>query len=516
MRPWTMPWRAGFLSMLLLASVLLAQESTSTVKFVVAEKQTGQPIPCRIHLLDRAGKAQRAEHLPFWRDHFVCPGSAQLQLAPGDYTYEVERGPEYAAARGVVSITKGNRAEVSVSLERLANLASEGWWSGELHVHRPLSEIELLMQAEDLHIAPVITWWHNRRASRSEWGTTRRLPDHPLIHFDKDRYYHVLAGEDERGGGALLYFHLRQPLELSNATLEYPSPLKLVAQARRNPPVWIDIEKPFWWDVPVWLASGQVDSVGLANNHMNRSGMYEDEAWGKPRDNTRLPSPRGNGFWTQEIYYHILNCGLRLPPTAGSASGVLPNPLGYNRLYAQLEGALTYEKWWDALRAGRVFVTNGPLLRPRVNGQLPGHVFAEPAGKAIDLEIQADLTTRDTIRTIEIIKNGRVERAVPFEEWARSGTLGKVRFEESGWLLVRTIVDNPKTFRFASTAPYYVEIGDSKRRISKASARFFLDWVEQRLQQIRLEDPAQREEVLAYHRSARQFWQERLTQANSE
>ena len=135
--------------------------------------------------------------------------------------------------------------------------------------------------------------------------------------------------------------------------------------------VWIDIEKPFWWDVPTWLASGQVDSIGLANNHMNRRGMYEDEAWGRPRDAKRLPPPRGNGFWTQEIYYHILNCGLRIPPSAGSASGVLNNPVGYNRMYVQLDGALSYPGWWDGLRAGRVFVTNGPLRRVRADGQPP-------------------------------------------------------------------------------------------------------------------------------------------------
>ena len=112
---------------------------------------------------------------------------------------------------------------------------------------------------------------------------------------------------------------------------------------------------------------------------MNRRGMYEDEAWGRPRDTKRLPPPRGNGFWTQEIYYHILNCGLRIPPSAGSASGVLNNPLGYNRMYVQLDGDLSYPAWWDGLRAGRVFVTNGPLLRVRADGQPPGHVFTGAA-----------------------------------------------------------------------------------------------------------------------------------------
>src|SRR5262249_35917007 len=246
------------------------------------------------------------------------------------------------------------------------------------------------------------------------------------------------------------------------------------------------------------------------------SKMSEAEAWGKARDTQRLPPPLGNGYWTQEIYYQVLNCGIRIPPSAGSASGVLTNPVGYNRAYAHVDGALSYEKWWEALRAGRVFVTNGPLLRVRGNGQLPGQAFTAPAGKEIDIDLKADLTARETIRAFEIIKNGRVERTVPYGEWTKSGTLGKVHFKESGWFLVRTIADQPKTFRFASTGPYYVEIGETKRRISKASAQFFLDWVQERAARIKLEDAAQREEVLEHHAKAKKFWEDVLAKATAE
>ena len=255
-------------------------------------------------------------------------------------------------------------------------MPAEGWWPGDLHVHRPVEDIELLMRAEDLHVAPVITWWNKRNLWAKE-----KLPDEPLVRFDGNRFYHVMAGEDEREGGALLYFHLKRPLAITEATREYPSPLTFVAggpQAQGR----VDRRREA---VLVGRAGvgrgGQVDSIGMANNHMCRDRMYETEAWGKPRVVERCPAPRGNGYWTQEIYYHLLNCGLRIPPSAGSASGVLPNPVGYNRVYVHVGKELTWEKWWEGLRAGRSFVTNGPLLRVTADGELPGHVFTAADGR---------------------------------------------------------------------------------------------------------------------------------------
>ena len=260
---------------------------------------------------------------------------------------------------------------------------------------------------------------------------------------------------------------------------------------------------------------GQVDSIGLANNHMCRDTMYESEAWGKPRVVERYPAPLGNGYWSQEIYYHLLNCGLRIPPSAGSASGVLPNPVGYNRVYVHVGKELTWEKWWEGLRAGRSFVTNGPLLRVTADGELPGHVFTAADGKEVKVELKGELTTRDTIRFLEVIKDGEVESRVSVEDFARTGSLGTLTFKTSGWFLVRAIADNPKTFRFASTAPFYVEVGDAKRRVSKASAKFFLAWVKERAGRVKLDDADQRREVLKYHTAAEKFWTDLVEKANA-
>ncbi len=480
------------------------------VEIVVTDKATGKPAACRVHLKDAAGKAQKAGKLPFWHDHFVCPGEAAVDLPPGRYTVEVERGPEHSIHAEAFTVEAGGTKKLAVELKRLADLPAAGWWPGDLHVHRPVEDVELLMRSEGLHVAPVITWWNRR----NPWAKATP-PDDPLVRFDGNRFYHVLAGEDEREGGALLFFHLKRPLAITDATREYPSPLTFAEEARKHRGAWIDAEKPFWWDVPAWVAAGQVDSIGLANNHMCRTQMYESEAWGKPRVVERYPAPLGNGYWTQDIYYRLLNCGLRIPPSAGSASGVLPNPVGYNRVYVHAGKDLTWEGWWEGLRAGRSFVTNGPLLRVTAGGELPGHVFTTAEGGEVRVELKGDLVARDTIRAIEVVRDGEVVSRVLAADFARTGSLGTLAFKASGWFLVRAIADNPKTFRFASTAPFYVEVGAAKHRVSKSAAEFFLAWARERAGRVKLDDASQRRDVLKHHAAAERYWADLVRKANA-
>jgi hypothetical protein len=474
----------------------------------------GKPLPCRIHLRNERGEPQRVAGQPFWHDHFVCSGDIATDLKPGMYDYEVERGPEHSRKSGKIEIVAGKTTELKLTLNRIANLRQAGWYSGDLHVHRPLEEIEQLMAAEDLDFAPVITWWNNRNLWKD-----RAIPRELTRSFDGHRFYQIMAGEDEREGGALLYFGLDRPLDLAGSKREVPSPMFFVEEARqRNANVWIDIEKPFWWDVPVWLASGRMHSIGLANNHMCRSSVLANEAWGKPRDRRRLPDPRGNGFWTQEIYYHVLNSGLRIPPSAGSASGVLPNPVGYNRVYVHLDKPLTREAWFEALAHGQSFVTNGPLLTVKANDQLPGATFKIQDGKSLDVDIEIELTSNDRISRLELILNGEVAKTIDCSNEVSQQRSLKFTLDGPGWFLVRAIADVEKTFRFASTAPWFVETDSAKHRISRRSAQFFLDWTDERIGRVKanIVDEAELREVLPWHERARTFWARRVEMANSE
>ena len=184
-------------------------------------------------------------------------------------------------------------------------------------------------------------------------------------------------------------------------------------------------------------------------------------------------------------------------------------------MYVHVDGDFTYEKWWQNFRAGQVVITNGPLMRPTVNGELPGHVFQVEAGTQFDCDIGLTLSTREPISYLEIIKDGQIAHAIPFDEYSKSGKLPSLHFDKSGWFLIRATTDLGKTYRFAMTAPYYVEIG-YKPRISKKAAQFFLDWINDRTKQINLDDPKQQREVTDLHRQARDFWQEMLSKANAE
>jgi hypothetical protein len=289
---------------------------------------------------------------------------------------------------------------------------------------------------------------------------------------------------------------------------------------------WIDVESASSWDLPLWLANGVVDSIELANGRLCRDRIVTkspaakraaaSDTEGKPRDKLLFPQPTDVGRWNERIYYHVLNCGLRIPPTAGSGSGEYPNPVGYNRVYAYTGQEFNYDKFWEALRAGRVTVTNGPLLRPVVEGEMPGYVFEAAAGQEIELEIGLTLSTRDPISYVEVVRDGIAVFDARLDQWQESGgKLPKLKFNQSGWFLIRAVANVADTYRFATTAPYYVEIGE-RRRISRASAQFFLDWVNERAESLSIADPKERAAVEAQWRAARDYWQALVERANSD
>ncbi|HEX5446320.1 MAG TPA: CehA/McbA family metallohydrolase [Pirellulales bacterium] len=472
----------------------------------VVDAQTGQPLACRMHLRNEKNRPQRAAKTLFYHDHFVFHGTVKIKLPRGTYRFVIERGPEYLDGNGYFVIDNQAKDDKTVELRRACDMADEGWWSGDLHVHRSPKDIELLMLAEDLHLAGVLAWTN----SKNDW--TRQMAEQPVRTFDGNRCY-TFAGEDRPPGGTLLYFNLPEPLSVAGNEASEAAALDALFAARQVESSWIDISSTTALDLPLWLGAGRVDSIGVCHDQMLRPETT-DGARGKPLKPRRPPGVLGEGNRTQELYYHVLNCGLRIPPSAGSGSGEATNPVGYNRVYVWLgQEPFDYARWWQEFRQGRVVATNGPLVRPVANGKPPGEVFEAAAGETVSLDVAVNVTVRETISYFELVKNGRVAASVRYEELAKTGHFPPLEFDESGWCLVRAVTDLAETYRFATSAPWYVEIGDAPRRVSKQSAQFFLDRLAERRQQLEADGkpPAALSEALD---RAKAFWKDVLAKSN--
>ena len=478
------------------------------LELTVVDQASGEPIPCRIHLENDHGRARQVSKVPNWADHFVCPGKILLKLPKGNYRFTIDRGPEYVRRIGHFTIEDFAEDQKTVELRRAVDMAANGWWSGDMLVRRDVTDLELLMQAEDLHMVLVDA------ESKDGFTAGRTAPeDSPgVLTFEGQRFAGLWGRSVEGDAGQVILSRVdRQAFANKRASDSIES---IIAKARaEDPEAWVDVAMPASWDLPLWLARNEVDSLQLAFAGLER----ESAKLGKEQRSPPREWGRGSdalGMWLQEIYYHLLNCGLRVPPSAASASGIAKNPLGYNRVYVYVGDEFTYEAWWQGLREGRAVVSNGPLLQPMVSGRRPGAVFQTDGGSMM-LDISLNLATGDPIEYLEVVKNGQVVQTVRLSDWAKTGQLPPLAFETSGWFLVRAVADVHETYRFGMTAPYYVEVGSEPRRISHRSAQFFVEWMDLLLERESKERRPDKTRVQMLE-EARGYWADLAEKANFE
>lgn len=507
-------------SFLLLVIVFMHSASAQNinnakVSFEIFEN--GKVTSCNVQIRDVTGMYWYPDSCLVWKDFtghtfesFPTGGRFTLDLPFGKYYYETFRGPAYRSIKDSF-IINGQEQLQRWYLKKIIDLNKLHWWAGDTHIHRKLSDIPLLMSASDLNIGEVFTSWNN------EYNIDMVQLKKSIQIAGASRFFDNTASEDERGGGALLFFNLTEPFDFRNQEMEYPPLANSIENVtNKNKSAWVDLEKPFWKDVPILLATQKINSIGIANNHMLKTGIFDTEGWGKKRDILKYPSPFGNAYYTQDLYYHVLNCGFRIPPSAGSASGILWNPVGYNRLYAYVEGKLTYNQYWSAVEKGKCFVTNGPLIICEANECLPGTIFQVSPDKNLHIKVTADIYSNDSIASIEIIKNGKIYASYKAGQMNKNRIDLSVDFDRSGWFLIRVIDTTNNNFRFASTAPFYVEESQAKKYVSATSCNFFLDWLNERETSLNIENPGHLRVVKEKISEARNFWENLKKVANAE
>ena len=477
---------------------------------------------------------------PYTRDRsFSCDGRVEFDGMPADQAVvHIERGKEFRPVDHTLTLTDANPAALQLSIRRWIDLPAEGWYSADLHIHLGFDNPRILAQlslADDVHLCPAFTYWYRGREDSwpADWPADR---NHQTTQLDVNHVltWHNIEIERIGGGpgetiGASFLFNLSRPVAAERFGQFFPTDASLILAAREHSPqLVVDADKPMWSETVVGAALGCYDTVQLCHNHYHRNVTLRG-GFGMigPLDDNESNFVVADGLFhrTNNIYYRLLNCGFRIAASGGSAIGVMGVPNGYNRTYALLDGNLTEDNYWHAVRAGRTIATSGPILTMQVNGQA--------VGSEIQLATSEDYATRQVtavlrlrsiqaIEGLQLIQNGRVVRTVDLRRETQDLAIldakpldliqeFRILVNRSGFVAARALFRAPDgLLRQAHTSPVYLTL-DGRPAASTKDARYMMRWID-RLISIaghpnRYPDGAALDAVLDTYRRAREVYQ---------
>ncbi|MBM3214457.1 hypothetical protein FJZ36_06045 [Candidatus Poribacteria bacterium] len=474
----------------------------------VRENITRHPLAFRAYLTDAAGtlRAPESPHVLFERSeerHFLAEGGFEADLPGGTYDLRIERGPEYVPYTERIAVGSFDILR-DVTLSRWVWMNSCHWYSGDLHVHRRPEDMRLAVLAEDLNLGTNIVI-HN--------AVPTVLPEQDRVELNDVAVYSTLDAEIERlfdGMGATLLLGLREPIDIREPDTLYPPDSHYTTLARAMGG-HIDGEKPFWKGVPIAAALGHLDSMGVVPNHFHRQKvMRESRRWRAVPQDDQFVGDEGFALWILSLYYRLLNCGIRLPASGGSASGIMPSPVGYCRTYVRLDEDFSYDGWFTALRNGRSFATNGPMLFLTLGDADPGGLLRYALGEPVTLEARAVAVSQTELAYVELVRDGEV---VARNEGGTGESQLEARvqldFARSGWVAARCFERHEGNVRYAQTSPVYVFMGTDPIAVER-DALFFEQAIARLIAQAEswtgFRESRHRDETLGELRAARDFY----------
>lgn len=229
---------------------------------------------------------------------------------------------------------------------------------------------------------------------------------------------------------------------------------------------------------------------------------------------------------TAEIWYRLMNLGFRLAAGAGTDAmtnyASLRGPVGLNRVYLATADR-SAAGLSSALKNGRGFVTNAPLLGLRVNGVNPGETLrlaGEGRGEGkLRVHLEAAARSIVPLTDIELVFNGRVIKRLRAD---RSGQVadfeGSIAIPGSGWLLLRAGNRAPHllvqdAYPYATTNPVWIEAG-APAPAALEEARYFMHWIDRVIEaasaRTDYNTDRERAQILQYLRDARAVFEGRL------
>ena len=294
-------------------------------------------------------------------------------------------------------------------------MPAKGWYSADdhLHISRPLEELNPIlsrwMQAEDINVANLL-----------QFGTFRSFTAAPQYKHGPDGvysegHYLLVSGQENprnRFLGHGIILGARTPIHFPEEYLIFRK-------------FWKEARKQGGLSGYAHWGTGSEAQTGLALDLP--TGLLDFlevlECWDANYD----------------VWYEILNSGIRMTPTGGTDYGTLPNLPGRERFYTEVKGPLTVKSWLDGLRRGATFVTNGPMLEFQIDDKGMGEEVVLPRPGTVRLQARMRFDPeRDDMFRIEVVRNGIVWKSFP--RMGPSSEIScdiKLKVEETCWLAVR-------------------------------------------------------------------------------
>jgi hypothetical protein len=188
---------------------------------------------------------------------------------------------------------------------------------------------------------------------------------------------------------------------------------------------------------------------------------------------------------TAAVWYRLLNLGYRIPAGAGTDAmtnyASLRGPVGMNRVFLDTGGDTSPAALLAALKAGRTFASNGPLLGLEVDSKHPGDTVSRtrPAKVAYRIAMRSAVP----VDHLELVENGKVVKAFKLADDRRGfDASGEVRVDRAGWLLLRAWNDGADPhvldiYPYATTSPVYLDLPGGMPH-DPDDAAYFAAWLD--------------------------------------
>lgn len=474
------------------ARFTMADRGRNWVRVTVVDDATGKPVPCRVHFRSPEGIPYQPHghhdhvhsNLGTWHidvggdlrlgqvTYAYIDGRCEGWLPRGEVLVDVARGFEYEPLRERVQIAPGQQ-ELTLRLRRWTDMNAQRWFSGDTHVHFLGSGgAHSEAQAEDLNIVNLLQsqWGHLFTNAEDALGATFSNGGRTIVYTSQENRQHLL--------GHLTLLGLKRPVYPWCS--DGPSEAELGGTLETTLAHWADA---------CHAQGGTVVIPHLPNPNGEPAALI---ATGRADAVEMIDA----SAYKHLEYYRYLNCGYRLPLVGGTDKMDSAVPVGLYRTYAYIpDEEFSYDAWCRAVRAGRTFLSAGPILRFSVEGAQIGDTLSLPAGGGT-VEVEAVAESIFPIHTLEIVQGGRVVASTEETKGARRLSLKtKLKLESNTWLAARCggpgYHDGPR-FRdcwqrgmFAHTSPIYVAVGGPWELFDPATANYMLTLIDGSLSYIR-------------------------------